>query len=53
MKFTGTVDNAPRNEEDFRHESQIKREYRKAQKGMRNLRQGKRDRWAEKEKPNG
>lgn len=50
MKFTGTVDNAPRFDDEYKMEIQSKREYRKAQKGMRQLRQGKRDRWTEKDK---
>lgn len=50
MKFTGTVDNAPRFDDEQKMEIQSKREYRKAQKGMRNLRKSKQNRWTEKDK---
>lgn len=47
MKFTGTVENAPRYNDEQRFEKQSKREYLRAQKDLRALRKGKKNRWSE------
>lgn len=47
MKYTGTVKDAPRHDDELRYEKQSKREYKKAQKDIRNLRKGKQNRWSE------
>lgn len=49
MKFTGTVNKTPRFDDEQHMEIQSKREYRKAQKGVRDLRRDKRKRWSEKD----
>lgn len=50
MKFAVTVENAPRGKDEFFDEKSFKREYRKAQKNMRELRRCKHNRWSEADK---